>query len=235
MLFSLKRKKPIIKVSLLCLLALSLGSLSSFAFRDSAEVPTQSNLSPQTTSGGSGNACSYYFVDSYYGAVAPGSLNTPLPPLPPTPPAVTTPMIVQVGSPVELYFFNSVYDEPTQTVKSMPTKETPQTPCAGTYQIVFSVVLQATSNVASITITPVIKDTAGTTIYPTASTPTTMTIYPQCNNPGYTSTPYCTVSSISGSIQATLPANDKILAPTLMSTEIVNVVGGQFMMFFLHS
>ena len=232
-------KNTLTKVSLLLIGVFIWVPIQSYAL-DSSVVTSPTNLNPQNSAGG-GTSCNYYFVDSYYGAVAPGSINTPPAILGTTPIATVAPVVAGGSTPTTLYFFNNVYNATSQAVKSNPTTQTPQVPCAGTYQLIFTIELQATTNVNAITVTPLVQDTAGTTLYPTAATPASSTIYPQCNATGtsgvivYTTTPYCTVSSISGSMQVVLPLNDQVLAPSLTASATVNVVGGEFILFYLHS
>ncbi len=169
--------------------------------------------------GGGGAVCSYYFVDTYDGTVLPGGIGSdPLP----------------MGTAINLKFYNKVYNSSLQTAVSMPTASTSSIPCAGTFQLVFTLELQANTNVSTVAVTPVVKDSLGTVLYPPATGNATTMLYPQCNNAGYASTPYCTVGWVTGSVQVSLPLNDQVLAPTLTTDSSVTVVGGQFEIFYLH-
>jgi len=112
---------------------------------------------------------------------------------------------------------------------------TPPVPCAGTYQMTFMVELKM-PNVATLVVTPLVQDILGTVLYPAALGAATTTLYPQCNNVSYSTTPYCSVGWVTGSVQVTLPVNDQVGSPWLMfSTTGTMILGGQFELLFLHS
>jgi len=189
---------------LLLLWSFSAKALDSSKNQPQAVVPV-SGASPP---------CTYHYTDSYYGTLSPGSMQT--------------------GNSMEISFMGNTWSDTLGTVVSAPSGLTPPVPCNGTYQVTFSIELQAGANVASIVVTPnIVENLGGTSVYPSGTAPASITVYPQCNYSTYTTTPYCTVSWVTGSVQTYLPANDS-LALIVNANNVITILGGQIEVVYLH-
>jgi hypothetical protein len=205
-------------LSLLLVWAVLLLPLPAHALDSALNLPV--TFIPQTSA--TGPNCTYSFVDTYDGTVLPGGTGSdPVP----------------TGKSVTLKFYNNVWNSGTQSTVSTPTSLTTPVPCAGTYQLIFTIELQMTTDTTNLDILASVVDNVGTTLYPVANEPTTLILYPECNNTGYAGTPYCNIGWVSGSVQVQLPAGDQVYAPIVATHSAIStfsVIGGQFELFYLH-
>lgn len=189
-------KKRLVVLACLCLLL-----TKSFAITDSKM------LAPQEVTAGTSTQCDYYFIDTYHGVVLPGTSATP-----------------PSGRELALQFFNNtgVFNETNVS----PLAATPEVLCAGKYKIVYSILVQATTQVNSITIVSTIQKNQSTVIYNKSAN-----IYPRCV---YGNAYTCSLSEISGAVTVSLAKGDQIRAPALVATDTIKVVGGQFELYYIN-
>lgn len=173
---------------------------------DSTLSPPTTILQPEVTSTSTSTTfCSFFYSDIFDGTMPPQS---------PAPTPNTT---------FTLKFNNN----------GAPSTASPEVPCEGTYKVVYTIQIQATTNVADISVVPTANTSTASVVYPQSGAPGTLHLYPQCNNSGYASTPYCTNGEISGSGVVTLTQGDKFYAPTLTTSAPVIITGGQFIAYLI--